>query len=51
MGGLAKGPYVAETYPVSVEQQYIVVELGGPVSTPSTGRGASDRAEPREQDK
>ncbi len=30
MGGLAKGPYVAETYPVSVEQQYIVVEVGGP---------------------
>ena len=45
MGGLAKGPYVAETYPVSVEQQYIVVELGGPVSAPSTGRGAGGRAE------
>jgi len=26
---LQKGPYVAETYPVSVEQQYIVVEIGG----------------------
>ncbi len=25
---LAKGPYVAETYEVSVEQQYIVVEIG-----------------------
>ena len=23
-----KGPYVAETYPVSVEQQYVVVEVG-----------------------
>jgi 3-phenylpropionate/trans-cinnamate dioxygenase ferredoxin subunit len=27
MSGLEKGPYVAETYPVSVEQQYIVVEV------------------------
>ena len=26
--GLVKGPYVAETYPVSVEQQYVVVEIG-----------------------
>jgi nitrite reductase/ring-hydroxylating ferredoxin subunit len=26
--GLQKGPYVAETYPVSVEQQYVVVEIG-----------------------
>ncbi len=26
---LAPGPYVAETYPVSVEQQYVVVEVGG----------------------
>jgi nitrite reductase/ring-hydroxylating ferredoxin subunit len=26
--GLEKGPYVAETYPVSVEQQYIVIEVG-----------------------
>ena len=25
--GLQKGPYVAETYPVSVEQRYIVVDL------------------------
>jgi hypothetical protein len=28
MEGLKKGPYVAETYPVSVEQQYLVVEIG-----------------------
>jgi nitrite reductase/ring-hydroxylating ferredoxin subunit len=28
MEGLQKGPYVAETYPVSVEQQYLVVEIG-----------------------
>jgi 3-phenylpropionate/trans-cinnamate dioxygenase ferredoxin subunit len=27
--GLAQGPYVAETYPVVVEEQYIVVEVGG----------------------
>lgn len=27
-GGLQPGPYVAETYPVSVEQQMIVVEIG-----------------------
>ena len=26
--GLEKGPYVAETYPVSVEQQYVIVEIG-----------------------
>ncbi len=25
--GLARGPYVAETYPVSIEEEYIVVEL------------------------
>jgi nitrite reductase/ring-hydroxylating ferredoxin subunit len=29
MEGLVKGPYVAETFPVSVEQQYVVVEIGG----------------------
>ena len=28
MEGLVKGPYVAETYPVSVERQYVVVEIG-----------------------
>ena len=27
VAGRVKGPYVAETYPVSVEQQYIVIEL------------------------
>jgi len=26
-GGRQKGPYVAETYPVSIEQQYVVVEI------------------------
>jgi 3-phenylpropionate/trans-cinnamate dioxygenase ferredoxin subunit len=26
--GLEKGPYVAETFPVSVEQEYVVVEIG-----------------------
>lgn len=25
--GLQKGPYMAETYPVSVEQEYVVVEI------------------------
>jgi nitrite reductase/ring-hydroxylating ferredoxin subunit len=29
MDGLQKGPYVAETYPVSVEREYVVVEIGG----------------------
>jgi 3-phenylpropionate/trans-cinnamate dioxygenase ferredoxin subunit len=28
MGGLSKGPYVAETYPVVVEQQYVIVDTG-----------------------
>jgi nitrite reductase/ring-hydroxylating ferredoxin subunit len=28
MAGLQKGPYLAETYPVSVEAQYLVVEIG-----------------------
>jgi 3-phenylpropionate/trans-cinnamate dioxygenase ferredoxin subunit len=28
MGGLAKGPYVAETYPVIIEQQYVIVDTG-----------------------
>ncbi|MBV9545926.1 MAG: Rieske 2Fe-2S domain-containing protein, partial [Chloroflexi bacterium] len=28
MEGLQKGPYVAETYPVTVEQQYVLVEIG-----------------------
>jgi len=26
--GLQKGPYVAETYPVTVEKQYVLVEIG-----------------------
>jgi nitrite reductase/ring-hydroxylating ferredoxin subunit len=26
--GLQKGPYVAETYPVSVQERYVVVEIG-----------------------
>lgn len=29
VGGLQKGPYQAETYPVSVERQYVVVEVPG----------------------
>ena len=29
MEGLVKGPYKAETFPVSVEQRYVVVEVGG----------------------
>ena len=28
MGGMAKGPYVAETYPVVVEQEYVIVDTG-----------------------
>ena len=28
MGGLAKGPYVAETFEVHVEQQYVIVDTG-----------------------
>ncbi|MCC7371885.1 MAG: Rieske (2Fe-2S) protein [Chloroflexi bacterium] len=28
MEGMLKGPYVAETFPVSIEQQYVVVEIG-----------------------
>jgi hypothetical protein len=28
MEGLQKGPYVAETFPVSVEHQYVLVEIG-----------------------
>ena len=27
---LVKGPYVAETFPVSVEEDYLVVELSAP---------------------
>jgi nitrite reductase/ring-hydroxylating ferredoxin subunit len=27
MEGFAKGPYVAETYPVSVEQRYVLVDI------------------------
>jgi nitrite reductase/ring-hydroxylating ferredoxin subunit len=27
--GLVKGPYKAETFPVSVEQRYVVIDLGG----------------------
>ena len=45
MGGLAKGPYVAETYPVSVEQQYVVVELGGPRSASRSAVSAADAVE------
>jgi 3-phenylpropionate/trans-cinnamate dioxygenase ferredoxin subunit len=28
MEGMVKGPYVAETYPVTVEREYVVVEIG-----------------------
>lgn len=28
MEGLLKGPYVAETFPVTIEQQYVMVEIG-----------------------
>ncbi len=28
MEGLQPGPYAAETYPVSVEQEYVLVEIG-----------------------
>jgi 3-phenylpropionate/trans-cinnamate dioxygenase ferredoxin subunit len=28
MEGMQKGPYVAETFPVSVERQYVIVEVG-----------------------
>jgi hypothetical protein len=28
MAGLAKGPYVAETYPVVVERDYVIVDTG-----------------------
>ena len=28
MGGLARGPYVAETYPVVVHQKYVIVDTG-----------------------
>jgi nitrite reductase/ring-hydroxylating ferredoxin subunit len=28
MAGMAKGPYVAETYPVVVEQEYVIVDTG-----------------------
>ena len=31
---LQKGPYVAETYPVSVEREYLVVEIGTPSAGP-----------------
>ena len=27
--GLVRGPYTAETFPVSVDRRYVVVELGG----------------------
>lgn len=30
--GLQKGPYVAETYPVSVDRQYVVVDVPAPRS-------------------
>jgi hypothetical protein len=26
--GLQPGPYVAQTFPVSIEQQYVLVEIG-----------------------
>jgi hypothetical protein len=29
MGGKVPGPYVAETFPVLVEGQYLVVEIDG----------------------
>lgn len=38
MEGLQPGPYTAETYPVSIEAQYVVVEIG------PSGRPASEPA-------
>ena len=39
MARLEQGPYVAETYPVSVEAQYLVVEIGPPnPDSPNTPR-------------
>ncbi len=36
--GLVKGPYVAETYPVSTQGRYVVVEVAGdPLPAPSPG--------------
>jgi 3-phenylpropionate/trans-cinnamate dioxygenase ferredoxin subunit len=32
---LQKGPYVAETYPVTVEREYLIVEIGTPSAVPS----------------
>ena len=29
LSALRKGPYVAETYPVALDNQYVVVEIGG----------------------
>ena len=29
MEGMLKGPYVAETFPVTIDQDYVVVEVGG----------------------
>lgn len=29
VAGMVKGPYVAETYPVSIDGQYVVVDVGG----------------------
>ena len=28
MEGMLKGPYVAETFPVTIDQDYVVVEIG-----------------------
>jgi 3-phenylpropionate/trans-cinnamate dioxygenase ferredoxin subunit len=30
---LVKGPYVAETFPVSVEEDYLVVEVTAPAAS------------------
>lgn len=39
-GDLVKGPYVAETYPVSLDGQYVVVELTRRRATLVDGQGA-----------
>ncbi len=46
--GMQQGPYVAETYPVSVDQQYVVIEIQSAVrsrvrSTAMTADGANQK--------
>lgn len=44
-GGYVRGPYVAETIPIAVDDDYLVLTLGGAASTPTPSTDPAKEAE------